>query len=269
MMLGSGNDRFSAGELTFISRAGLQDEYCSCLSKIAECDLWQEILSKWALSRPISLEKYGRLKRRYEGTKTIFRILANVVRPSTEFLEYVAATESLFAVIHAVTGAEMIIDSSKAPARILVLRRFSDLTVVHLCRNFSGVMNSGIKFFPKNIEEGVELDKQSTSPSRALLQWVLTNLLTTVFSFGIKRHKVHYRQIVSDTSSVFQLFGDEVKWPANRLFSAGHMLAGNRMRLRKDVKIDPMMGFSYKDLTPGQRVLGSVVDRLFWFWARR
>ena len=53
-----------------------------------------------------------------------------------------------------------------------------------------------------------------------------------------------------------------------RSFSADHMLAGNVIRLRKSVEIDPDLGFKYSNLTKGQVRFGAFIDRLFWFWAR-
>ena len=40
IILGSSENAFSAGELTFITRDSIVDEYCSCGDLISECELW-------------------------------------------------------------------------------------------------------------------------------------------------------------------------------------------------------------------------------------
>ena len=269
MMLGSGEHNFSAGELTFITREGISQEYCSCGATIGECWVWRKVMELWSSSLSISSARYQILRKRYERNKSLPKLIFNIVWPGKDFLTYCAATQSLFEAIQNVTKARVIIDSSKSASRILILRRFSDLTVIHLCRNFTGVMNSVNKFSPKNIEEGIEEDIHITPPWRALINWILNNFLVSILSVGIRRHRIHYGQMVRNTNDVISTLGDEFQVPTEGGFSADHMLAGNVVRLRKNVAVDSGVGFRYANLSNRQLLFGELIDTIFWYWARK
>jgi hypothetical protein len=189
----------------------------------------------------------------------------NVLWPGRDFLDYCEATRSLFEAISAVTGAKTIIDSSKSAARIMVLRRFSNLSVIHLCRDFSGVANSYLRASPKNIEKGIETDLNPIQPRRTLFIWLKNNVLATLLSLGIRRSRLSFRQLVKGQFEVLADLGYEVSVSPDQSFLAEHMLAGNKLRL-STVKLDSARGFLYERLTANQSRFASWVDRVFWFW---
>ena len=267
MLLGQSKSHFCAGELTFITRSGILDEPCSCGSKIGRCETWQRIMSRWASKRQISLEHYHQLRYRYERNRTLGVLLLNAVWPSKDFVEYCRATQTLFDAIGEVTGATTVIDSSKGASRILVLKRFTKPKVIHLCRNFTGVLNSNSRFTPKDIEKGFEKDLHPTPPARTLFNWLSNNLLATVLSLGVPRCRVHYRHMVNGELSVLRDAGYEISTSLGDDFASEHMFAGNGLRLRT-IKLDSTLGFRYGELSDRQIRFASIVDKLFWFWAR-
>jgi len=267
MMLGNGEFFFSGGELINIARESISGEYCSCGSTIGECRMWRKVMASWASSRSVSMAEYRKLRQRYELNETLPRLMLNMIRPSRDFLAYCAATQSLFESIQKVTNSQVVIDSSKSAARILILKRFSNLTVYHLCRNFTGVMNSLNRYSPRNLKEGIEADLHPTPPHRALMQWVLNNFLVSLLSIGVRRHRVHYRQMVTESNATLRKLGDEFQVRAEQKYSADHMLAGNVIRLRKNIELDPGVGVCYGNLSKRQIRFGALIDRVFWFWA--
>jgi len=267
MLLGEGPSRFCAGELTFITRPGIFDEPCSCGAAIGRCATWQKIMASWEASRQISLAKFAELRHRFERNRSLPRLFLNALWPGRDFLEYVAATQSLFDAIEDVTGATTIIDSSKSPVRILILRRFSKLSVIHLCRNFRGVANSFLRSSPKNIERGLESDMKAIPLRRTLVSWVLNNLLTTLMSVGLRRCRLHFRKLVNGQFDDLADLGHEVSVSFDDTFSVDHMFAGNKLRLRV-AKLDSARGFRYERLTASQLRFASLVDNAFWFWAK-
>lgn len=266
IVLGSPKDSFSAGELTFITRDSIMDEYCSCGNKISNCILWNEIIHRWESKRKISYKEYQRLRLKFERNKMSLNTLWNKFYPSDSFEKYIDATKHLFASIHEVTGATTIIDSSKSPTRIAILQKVADLEVIHLCRDFKGVLNSAKRSSKKNIEAGIEVDNPAKKTFKVLMDWIITNFFSEVFSFGVKSNKLKYKNFVQkgDSLSFIQPELDNIR--EREFYSADHMLAGNVIRLKKGVKINPNLGFSYGRLSKRQKSFSNVINSAFWFW---
>ena len=267
MILGDCEGYFSAGELTHITRKSIFDEYCSCGKIIKECPVWKEIVACWSLSSPVSIEMFRILRHRYERNKTLPRLLVNLVRPSKEFLLYCEANKVLLDAIQSVTGASVIVDSSKSATRIPILKRIADVRVIHICRNFTGVMNSVNQFRPKNLKKGIEEDLQPLSSRRAFVIWLLNNMLVLLLGSKTEQYRISYRQLVSDPDKSLGRFDSKYSGLKAKTFSPEHMLAGNVIRLRRNLKLDSNLGFSYRNLSKKQLRLGMLVDRVFYFWS--
>ena len=268
LVLGSNQGCFSAGELTFVTRDGILEEYCGCGEQIGACRVWRQVLSRWHDMQPLSLVQYRELRSRFESTRSLPTLLRNLVRPSRDFRSYCDATEALFLAIEEVTNATTIIDSSKTPGRIRILTKFTKPTVLHICRNFSGVLNSMSKGQKKDPEKGVEAELRATPPGKALVSWLMNNLLTELLRGRLPSSGVHYRDLVSSPGHVVKSVDSEFDFDVGEGIAPHHMLAGNRMRLKSDVTIDPDLGFQYRNLTPGLARFGRLVDSLFWFWSK-
>jgi hypothetical protein len=268
IVLGSHPDAFSAGELTFIGRVGIKDELCSCGERIGACPFWTEVMAAWRKRGVPDPETYRKLRWRFERNKASLRTLVrSTVRPSPLYRDYCAATEALFDALHEVSGAPIIIDSSKTPARIPVLRSFGDVRVLHLCRRFTGVLNSSQRGFEKDLDAGVEEDIPPRATRKVLADWVLNNLLTEMFAAGTDRHRVLYRRFVQAPEEAVALLGVPPEGLERRTFSAEHMLAGNRMRLKPSITVDGNVGFKRDQLSQFQASLATGVDLVFARWS--
>lgn len=266
MILGSNEGCFSAGELTFITRDTIMEEYCSCKELIPECEIWSEVISLWEQNREISYQEYQELRLRFERNKTTFRALINKYRPSEDFKQYCKATLQLFKAIQEVTGQSVIIDSSKSPQRITVLSKIVDLQVIHICRNFTGVFNSSKGSSTKNIELGIEADNPPGRTWKTIVEWIFTNFAVEMFRIGEKAQKVSYKNFVRNPRTLRRVHPLLRNFDGDKSFSASHMMAGNVIRLKKNLRIDPEIGFRYKKLNNRQLRTGEVMDKLFRFW---
>ncbi len=264
IIIGSSPDIFSSGELTFITRDTILREYCSCGDKISNCEVWSEIMKRWLAKSSISLDQYKKLRLKFERSKTTLSALKNSISPSNQFLEYCDSTRILFEAISDVTGKKVIVDSSKSPQRIPVLKRVANLNVLHICRNVKGVLNSAKKTLKKNIEAGIEADVAPRRTWKTFTEWVFVNFVTELFCIGVKSKKVFYEKYINDPSSL-EALDENIKIDSN-LFSTDHMIAGNSLRLKKNIKISPEIGFHYPRLTKRQRVIATVFDVVFFFW---
>lgn len=267
MILGSNEGCFSAGELTFVSRDSIMGEYCSCQKLISECKIWSEVFELWNSEREVSYQRYKELRLYFERNKTTLRTLINYYWPSPAFKQYCKATLQLFQSIQQVTGHSVIIDSSKSPQRIAVLSKIVDVQVLHICRDFTGVLNSYKGSVKKNIKAGIEADSPPARTWKVVLGWIVQNLATEIFCWGISTQKVYYKNFVSDPESLRNIHPLLAKLSKNQFFSASHMLAGNIIRLKKKLKIDPQIGYQYKRLSSRQFIFGRTMDRLFTFWS--
>ncbi len=266
IILGNGENCFSVGELSFIIRDGLEEEYCSCNIQIKSCEFWTEVFDLWSKSRISDFKQYKRSRHKYERNATFLRTLMNSIFPTREFKVYKINTELLFDAIHKVSGANVIIDSSKSPQRIAVLRGNLNIKVIHLCREFKGVLNSAKHAMKKDIKKGIEADSNARRTSKTLVDWVLTNLLCSIFKIGVPTKKLKYKDYIQKPEKFKEFHPAFAKIVNQHSFSAEHMIAGNHIRLKKDIKIDPNLGFSYNRLSKRQLTLATWVDRIFWFW---
>lgn len=266
IMLGNGEHCFSVGELSFIVRRGLDQEYCSCESKIAECDFWSKVFEFWLKNSPISFAQYSLQRHKYERNAVFLRTWFNLFFPSNDFKNYKSATAALFEAIHHVSGAKVIIDSSKSPQRIAVLKGILDLQVIHLCREFKGVLNSAKHAMKMDITKGIEADSHSRRTHKTLIDWLVTNVLCELFVVGVNSKKLKYKDYIKNPECFKDFDAAFENVYQKRAFSTAHMLAGNHIRLSKGIVIDKNLGFTYKRLSKRQLRLAKWVDRLFWFW---
>jgi len=266
IILGTNHGFFSAGELTNVTRDSIFEEYCSCGEKIKHCNLWSQIIKDWNHRIDISFEEYKKLHLKYSGNKQTLKTLINLIKPSANFKKYVNATFQLYKTIDVATGAKVIIDSSKSPSRILVLRKIVDIKVIHLTRNFTGVLNSGKKKVCKDLSKGIEEKKFPRRTYKILLDWLLNNLLCSVFSIGIKSYNIKYNSFIRNQESLNIIHQDLRMQNLQTPVSTAHMLAGNRIRMNKKISIDTNIGTNYQHLNKTNLIFAKIVDYIFWFW---
>lgn len=267
IILGSNEECFSAGELTYITRNTIKEEYCSCKKRISECEVWSKVLKIWEAESEISYQRYQQYRFDFERNKTSFRTLINVFWPSKAFKEYLRATQQLFQAIHKVTGCTVIIDSSKSPQRIAVLSKIVNLKVIHLCRDFSGVLNSFRGSVTKDLKAGMEEDRAPGRIWKVMLDWIFINMAIEIFCLGVDSQKVFYKQYVSDLGSLRTIHPIVERMNAGQSFAAEHMLAGNKLRLKDNMKVNPRVGFKYDRLDNRQFKFARLLDNIFPYWS--
>jgi hypothetical protein len=266
IIMGESPSVFSAGEITFITRDSIFDEYCSCNALIRDCTVWSSIIKIWQESSEINIKKYRKLRLKFERNKTTLNTIRNRIKPSNSFINYCNSTLLLFQAIQEVTGKNIIVDSSKSPQRIAILRKIVDLKVIHLCRNPRGVLNSAKKTSKKDIRAGIEIDSPKRRTSKTLLEWFFVNIVTELFCLGVNSQKIKYKDYINNLQ-VVESIHPSIKVKNILNFRAEHMLAGNALRLKKDIKVNQSTGFNYGRLSKKQIKIASVFEFLFPFWS--
>lgn len=141
--LGNHPDTVSLGEADNLPIAWNSPQHtCACNRHATTCEFWSEVYHTWIESAGAdNCHQYAELQRTFEHIRGIPRLLRERVRPSAHYEVYLRTTLLLYHAIQKVSGREIIIDSSKRPARALVLASLpdSELYVIHLVRDARGV----------------------------------------------------------------------------------------------------------------------------------
>jgi len=272
LVLGSHEKAFSAGELRFLAEKGIKNrEYCACGSPVPECILWKEIISLWEKNRSLDLETYIQLQNMLLSMKNFFtaqKLLKNRPEQINNFLE---DTGKLYDLIFQVTNCNYIIDSSKAPGMIPVLKEIDfDITVIHLTRKFGHVLNSNKK--PpqeKDLKAGIEHDMEPRKTSYILQSWFLKNSLTKRYSKGMDYKRIKYEDYIDDLQGAISKIADFDPEYKSLLDNRGpfyprHLVAGNAMRMRNEIFVaQKPRNTSYERLNLSDRFLAKVVDAFY------
>lgn len=133
---------------------------CGCGALMAECSLWTRLAvdpDLRALGRP------------FTRPRTIHRALWPTLEIHPDLPRFLAAAGKFYHDLAQITGASVIVDSSKSPALAALLTQVPgiELHVVHLVRDLRGVVSSGRR---------TKAYVSATSARRCILQWYWANL---------------------------------------------------------------------------------------------
>lgn len=264
---GTAEKVFNAGEITNITRKTIREEYCSCGERIGDCPLWTRVYEYWETHSPISEQEYHRLRLFFERNKVIVRTCWNELFPSGEYKLYKQSVKVFFDGIAHYTNAETIIDASKSPARTLILSGLAELKVIHICRSFTGVLNSSKRSSKKDIKAGIEQDNPARRTGKVLLDWLLNNWLCEWINLTRNSRRLKYRTFIANPLVIKGLDPAFQELDINKPFAADHMLAGNVIRLKKQIVFQPKIGQTTERLNKLQVFFAKGIDKLFFFWS--
>ena len=269
MVLGSHPDVQGAGELTNAARNGwLRNEPCSCGRAVNDCPFWSEVRRIWGKSNA-DLERYAALQDAFERYRRLPDLLRERRQPSPEFREYAESTRELFKAIRQVGGNSIIVDSSKRPTRASALSMVPgvDLHLVHLTRDGRGVAASLGRSWRKDEEPGVTRDVKGRPIWRTAAFWILINLASGWVRrrLGAGRSvRVRYEDLVSSPDEALEEIGALASLDFSQVVEhlshggaveAEHNIAGNRLRMSKDVRLKPDAGKWRSTLSERQKQL--------------
>jgi UDP-N-acetylglucosamine transferase subunit ALG13 len=249
-MLGQVPGVFSAGELRDVWRRGvLEDRLCGCGERFSACPVWTEVgrraFGGW---EGVDVVEMQRLRDRLDRPWAPPMVLGSRVLPGLDrdVARYVDALERLYFAIHETTGARVIVDSSKIPTYLLLLRRIPgvDLRVVHLVRDSRGVVFSWQRHVERidGGKERVENELRRYGTGSAAARYLFYNGLTHAVQLGLPSLFMRYEDLVRAPSpaleSVLRHAGIGGNESALRFIGArsvelgvNHTVDGNPMRL--------------------------------------
>jgi Sulfotransferase family len=241
---------FPVGEVVFLWRRGVRDnEPCGCGVPFRTCPFWtrvgDEAFGGWDA---LDADEVLALRHRVDRHRYLAAMLAPRLWPGyhRQLRRYADLLERLYQAIGTVSGAQVVVDSSKEPSYAYLLRhvRGVRLRVVHLVRRSHGVAFSQSKRVKR--PEGLAGDQYMVvrSPTGTAIEWLLDNsLLDLLPLFGVPSLRLRYESLVAaprqHVVAVLDHAGRPAAGPALDRLDDGHVdlapdhtVSGNPLRFR-------------------------------------
>nr|WP_239102793.1 sulfotransferase [Actinoplanes siamensis] len=232
------------GEVVHLWQRDLRDdERCGCGERFSRCDFWQRV-GKSAFDgwENVDVDRVQALRRAVERTRHIPR-LAGAARPSDEVREYAAYYARLYRSAAEVSGAQLVVDSSKHSALAHVLRAAGglDLRVAHVVRDARGVAYSWTKRVARPETDGAD-EMTRYPPIRSALLWNAHNAAFDLLARrGTPVRRIRYEEFLADPRAGLLGLADFAGLPlqpgdldflglGQANLGIGHSAAGNPMR---------------------------------------
>lgn len=196
------------GEVVHLwERALRNDELCGCGERFHDCPFWHKVgevaYGGW---HNIDLQQVLALKQSVDRNRFIPQLAAPRLRPAMRDAveKYVQLYERLYAAALQVSGASMVVDSSKHASLAFALRWSPRLQVrvLHVVRDSAGVAYSWGKRVPRPEVTGEEKYMPRYSPAGASALWSIHNALFELLAArGTPRHRLRYEDLLSDPAT--------------------------------------------------------------------
>jgi hypothetical protein len=238
------------GEVVFLWRRGVRDnEPCGCGVPFRACPFWtrvgDEAFGGWDA---LDVDEVLALRHRVDRHRYLAAMLAPRLWPHyhRQLRRYADLLERLYQAIGRVSGAQVVVDSSKEPSYAYLLRHVHGvrLRVVHLVRRSHGVAFSQSKRVKR--PEGLAGNQYMAvrSPTGTAVEWLVDNsLLDLLPLFGVPSLHLRYESLVGAPGPHVAAVLDHAARPAagpalDRLddgyldLAPDHTVSGNPMRFR-------------------------------------
>ena len=252
ILLGQIEGFFSAGEMRWLWWGGLISGWqCGCGQPVHDCDVWRRIL-KTAFGRDIEeidVERVLRLQQTVMRLHYLPRLLSQSSRRAVkwqELAEYSKIMNNLYGAIAQVSGARVIVDSSKNAPEVALLRLLPGVEpyLIHLVRDPRGVAHS----FKRKVKMEPFAEKTFDQPRRSAatsaLIWDRKNAASEAarLRFPMERvRRVRYEDVVERPRTVLPEIARFLGEPASGLtflddrtveLSGNHTAWGNPSRFK-------------------------------------
>jgi hypothetical protein len=248
MMLGQVAGFVSAGEVRELWLRGcVENRPCGCGVPFSECPFWSQVgdaaFGGW---QRLDLERILRVRYSLDRPWGVPRLLADR-RGHADFDHYSDALARLFGGIRAVSGARVVIDSSKLPTHTMILSQTSgvDVRLVHLVRDSRGVAYSNTKRVVKTVTNGEPTLLPTHGAFSASARYALYNGLTqSAARKGVDYMLLRYEDLIAEPETNLRAVIRHAGEPAadaalpflteqGVLLAENHLVDGNPVRFAK------------------------------------
>jgi hypothetical protein len=278
LMLGQLPGYLSLGEVRYLFERGLQErQRCGCGTPLPDCPFWRAVLEEaygadWLQAGWVA-DTVARW-RRVDGLARLPRLAAGPRSGgfARELQAYRGALARLYAAVHKVSGARVLVDSSKYAAYGLILAGVPgiDLRLLHLVRDSRAVAHSWTrrKRMPEVTAEERYMPRKGAV--RSAFYWSLENIgLELLHRPASAAHVLRYEDLTANPARALAALTEALALrapggglPHARLsLGESHTVAGNPVRFAKgEITIHPDTEWRTA-LAPGSR---RVVTLLTW-----
>lgn len=257
----------SLGEVVHLwHRSALDDERCGCGERFSSCPTWSAIgeaaFGSWSA---VDISSMQRLQGSVERDRHLLRLARPERFPAFKerLAEWNDVMRRILAAAHEVTGASVLVDSSKHVSSLMARSHMVDATVVpvHILRDSRGVAYSWTKSVARASADN-DVEMSQWSPLETSLRYA--GYGATLAAAFPNRVQVKYEHLVEDpvgqVARVAATFdhdvADQLAWDGTAVnFGRSHGLSGNPMRHR-DGRIELRRDDAWRTkLAPGDRRL--------------
>jgi hypothetical protein len=247
-LLGEMPDVVGAGEVTHLWVRGLvENQSCACGQPFAECPFWTSVgKSAYDGWDKLDVADVVALKHRVDRTRFVGRLSLPtfLTRRRADLARYTSLHRKLYAAIAEVSGARVVVDSSKHASLAFTLRhdRRIDLRVLHLVRDGRGVAYSWSKEVHRPEITGTATLMPQYSMVKSATLWTAQNLFFDLLRTGARVRRVKYEKLIESPAAGLAEIRDFVDLPADPLgflspdgvatLGTSHSVAGNPMRFQ-------------------------------------
>lgn len=185
-------------------RGGIEDRTCACGEPFSRCSFWaavgQHAFGGWGrvdLDEMVHLR--GVTDRPWSLPLTAAPALSGRYRRALD--RYVDVLGRLFDAFRTVSGAELVVDSSKMPSFALLLAQIpmSDVRVVHLVRDSRGIAYSWEKQVPRRDRPGSTAHMMRYRPAGSAARYSGYNVETQLLHwFGLPYQRLRYEDLIRE-----------------------------------------------------------------------
>lgn len=239
-LLGQQPGWFAAGEIRLLWRE-LDTRTCGCGLPATTCPVWGRVVDEVATTygEPRHVADLMLATTRMAALPRISRA-DGLAAVSADARRYAAVLRTTYLTIAEVTGAGVVIDSSKAVSEASLLRLVPDVVphVVHTVRDPRGVVHS----WRRAVVAGA-VGTPDLPPWSVALRWVLTNAASEVVRRGYEGRStlIRYEDLARDADlhgeTVLRTLGIPAMATPPALDGTGHIVAGNQLRKQSAVVV--------------------------------
>lgn len=234
-LLGSSKQIQSLGEMHQFLEKTINKGECSCGKPLTDCEFWAEVIAKLATN--YTLEEIIEINKHNSKIESHRRIFSSLLFKNEKYVKF---QKELISLINHYHPSENYLDSTKYVSKALQLLRMEnpEVKIIYVVRDVRGVIYS----FGKKVQT-------QKAPIASIIYYSLINFfaeITRLF-FGKKRVlKIRYEDIIENTTNQLLKIGvfldinlEDVILNVNsdNTYSSGHFIGGNRMILKKNIKL--------------------------------
>lgn len=190
------------GEVVHLWERGVRNnELCACGAAFADCTFWSQVGQRafggWDR---VDVDRIAHLKGQVDRQRRLPRTVRRSPAPTTAAAieEYAGHFRAVYAAAREVSGARILVDSSKEIPTVMTLSHLDglDLRVLHIVRDPRGVAYSWSKTVARPEADGESMPKFSPAESTAL--WMSGNLTVQGLAYrGVPLTRMRYEDLVA------------------------------------------------------------------------